>query len=235
MTSKLTLAEQIEMDKIHSYKDGLMHYNTLAIYDYIHDKFTPRNKKRAFRKIISDNIYKDKNMPMNKYFYEITYLNYVIKDTIEKFRYVFPKTEVRKSNIDGLGLFAKEDIQKNKIITFYPVHYLLGDKLNYMSKFYLSNDIITSNLSMETFNVRDYILTGQEVELLAIGGHPKMYKDYENGHMINHSDDANSYFQLVNGDDNYLCNIWMIISTKDIKEGEEITVNYGPRWNKILK
>ncbi len=230
--SKFTEAEQLEFDDIHKFcEKGSLDKNYLAIYDFISDKFTLVNKKNAFAKIIQKIMNKEMCGICNKCYYEVIYINEIIKLTIDTFRNTFPLTEVKQSNIHGHGVFAKENIAKNRIITFYPVHYII-DSESKNGAVYLSPEI--SDLQMNTFKISDYILTGPEIELLQIGGHPEMYKEFQNGHIINHSNKANTFFRLVNGNKDCLCNVWLIVSTRDIKKGEELTVNYGPRWNKIL-
>jgi len=91
---------------------------------------------------------------------------------------------IKKSGIDGLGLFADQDIKHG------------------------------TNLGMS------HVAIGSGIIRTPMGG------------FINHSNDPNTLkIELkINGEDDPLLKIatkkWNLIATKDIKEGEELTVRY---------
>lgn len=156
------------------------------------------------------------------------------------------KVEVRKSNIHGNGVFAKQDIKKNEIVTFYPVDilqlYLSDDEqIGFFSDRYLKKfgkDINRSNLYKYSCNNKNIIL-----------GEPS-FIDNNNyiGHIINdvatHDKTKSSikkYKKLSNKANcgfynlleyNELC--IPVIVEKDIKKDEELLISYGvPYWNNI--
>jgi hypothetical protein len=195
-----------------------------ALKENIAAFFTKEKKEEGFKKIIKDII--DGELPngiMKKEYFELIYNNYILILSINLYKNIrmFPKTKVSESPIHGKGLFTLEYIGKENIITFYPIHYMIDKKSN---DIFVSYDILLRNISMDGFPLSKYLLTGDQN--LAIGGHPELYEDYKNGHMINHSNKPNAYFEKVYTIDN-ACNIWMVIASKPIKKGSEILVNYG--------
>lgn len=195
-----------------------------------------RKKKKSIKDIITYNIQEDEPEKNHKAYYEILFCEDIFINILKEFGDKLPQLIVKKSNIHGNGVFALQDIPKGTLTTFYPVHFIFTDDVVSCEnkqvgvKMFVS-PILDENLINENFFkvAQDYLLSGSQKELFKIGGHPQLYEDYQNGHIINHSKNANSYFQLVNGPNNN-CNIWMIISTRNIKNGEELTVNYGPRY-----
>jgi hypothetical protein len=185
------------------------------IKDEISSIYTTKNKHIMFKQIIADFI-KGPNL-CNKFLYEMEMSDRVMDYIINKYKNI-PKTKVAKSNIHGNGLFALETIKKGNFVTFYPMHVIQNGNLIYKSP---------KIISLPDFNIHKYLLAGPEQELFSISAHPNLYEDHKNGHIANHSDNANVYYQLITRD-GFRCNIWGLVSIKDIKKGEEITADYGP-------
>lgn len=211
---------------------GITNEDSLIVYDTVAHFFTESQKKEGIKGIISSLI---KSVPerkelFNKVYYEVYYTNVVMDAVIEANKSCFPKTVVKASPIHGNGVFASQNIKKGTLVTFYPAHYM---KESGTGTLYPCNKIILSDLE-PNFNLNTYTITGHEKELYDVIGHPQVHENHKNGHIINHSSDSNTYYQLFNGNRDYKCNIWGIISTKDIKKGTELTVDYGPRAEKLL-
>ncbi len=228
---KLTKKEYDNLHKGEHYCDD----RTLMYRKYIMSQMTPELKDPFYRRIIKELLESKDNENMmgfaNKYYCELLYSNHIINKFIEKYKTELPKLEVRPSKIHGNGLFAKESIERDHFITFYPMHYVSEDS----GKTYISNELVKSGHDMTSFDFdpRKYMLTGAEKELFNIGGHPKLYTDHQNGHIANYNRKENAYFGLVR-DKNNMSNIWMLISTKFIDTDDEILVDYGPRTAGII-
>ena len=114
--------------------------------------------------------------------------------------------DVRQSQIHGLGLFAKRDIIKNTIVTFYD-----GERIDWK----------------EANNLPDkrYLRTvahGHEV----IDGIKMRIDGFGAGSLINHSNAPNCIF-IVRND-----NVW-VKAKRGLLQDEEMTVNYGRGyWNR---
>ncbi len=202
---------------------------TINYRRWITDCFEPEIKNKYIRIIIEDLIKDDNPGFANKYYCELIYNNMVLEKFLDEYSNQLPKLEVKKSKIHGNGLFSKCEIERDHIVTFYPIHYIRGDG----NRTYLSSVIMENGCKMESFNMNKYILTGREKELVQIGGHPEIYENYRNGHIANHSKRPNAYFALVrNGD--IMTNIWMLIAIKFIDIGDEILVDYGPRAQAMI-
>jgi hypothetical protein len=187
------------------------------LYDAIGQYFQEDVKRDAIRSIIKTLMERSSGSEcFTKCFYELVYLNDVINKVTKLYR--LPKLVVSKSKIHGNGVFAEEDIKKGTIVTIYPVHFIIED----WHKVYVSPEILNTMEDKVPSDIHKYLLTGKEDEVL--------YKDYQNGHIINHNNRPNTYFQLVNPDNKFMCNVWVIISIKGIKKGEELTVDYGPKF-----
>lgn len=152
--------------------------------------------------------------------------------------------EVRKSNVHGNGVFAKQNIKKNDILTFYPVDIL---KLR-----------VEDNLYIASFSKRYLKIYGQEYENKfehyqyctpdnnIIVGCPD-FIDNNNyiGHIINdiskHNKTKNSIKEYENNSEKcnailYNCckyNLYVpVLANRDIFKDEEIFVSYGVQyWN----
>lgn len=112
------------------------------------------------------------------------------------------KTKLKESKIDGIGLFANQDILKGSAI------WRLNDGLSYNKYTKEEWDDLKRNLSPESFgqiSKYSYILKGED----------NYNVDLDDSRFINHSDGPNS---VISGGN--------LIAVKDIKDGEEITMNY---------
>lgn len=107
------------------------------------------------------------------------------------------KTSIRKSEIQGNGLFAEEDIPKDKVIwTFLP---------NF-DRVYTEDEIrALPEIAREYMKHYTYQING------------KIIFSADNDRFTNHSDDANTTV-LPNGD---------FVAVRDIPRGSEMTVNYN--------
>lgn len=117
--------------------------------------------------------------------------------------------EVKNSGIHSRGLFAKQDIKKDTEIIQYGGE--LVSKKESEKRIYKKYDEAEKN--PET-NGENYVFELNEEQ--DIDG------DFEwnIGKFANHSCSPNTEFIDIGGE------IW-IVSTKDIKQGEELTINYG--------
>lgn len=160
------------------------------------------------------------------------------------------KVEVKKSKIHGYGVFAKKNILKDKLITFYP-----GDIIEYLpNKDRGINDHITGVFHSKRF-VKQFGTTCDKKfrnndyaydinKNYTIIGSPYFKKDSNYmGHFINDGAKSNStnksneiYKTITTLKAN--CKFYnlkedlhiAIISTKKIKKGEELFISYGIRY-----
>lgn len=117
------------------------------------------------------------------------------------------KTKLRESKIDGIGLFADQDILKNAAI------WRSNDKLSYNEYTKKEWNNLEKHLSPESFqqiNKYSYILKGENTRNV----------DLDDARFINHSEKPNTL--ISNGN---------LIAAEDIKSGEEITMNYFNEYN----
>lgn len=191
-------------------------------YDIMDDIKNLKNIKKDVVKVMIIRVMNNKmNTLLNKVCYDMHYIDIVMDNIIKKYKKKLPKTVLHKSPIHGNGIFALEDIPKGSFITFYPVHYIIQD-----SRCYVSQKVFEKYESeAPPDNIQRYFLSGPQMELYTVAGHYKIQEDYKYGHIINHSTNANAYYQLANGD--LTNNIWMIISLKNIKKGEELFISYN--------
>lgn len=112
------------------------------------------------------------------------------------------KTKLKESRIDGIGLFADQDISKSSAI------WLSNDKLSYNEYTKEEWNDLKRNLNPESFEQikkYSYILKGENTYNV----------DLDDARFINHSDDPNTL--IIGGN---------LIAIKDIGCGEEITMDY---------
>lgn len=103
------------------------------------------------------------------------------------------------SNFGGRGVFSSEDISKGSLIEICPVIVLPKEELPVIHKTRLHDY---------------YFLWGVKQDMCAIAlGYGSLY---------NHTIDSNAHYELNVADDTI-----EIVAVKDIKAGEEITVNYN--------
>jgi len=165
---------------------------------------------------------------------------------ITKLSFNLDKVYIKKSKIHGNGLFAKNNINKNDIITFYPCDLLLyypdknRDKNNHKVGVLTNED--TNKKLLELFNNNRYIYYDYKYDVNesysiigfseinnnssylghlcndSVRGHTKKDKEiYENITMLK----SNAIFYNI-------CDcIIAVVALKDIKIDEEILVPYG--------
>jgi uncharacterized protein len=104
---------------------------------------------------------------------------------------------IGNSHIDGQGLFAAQDIAKGTRIIAY-----IGEKISRRES---ARRLEAGNAYIFHLNYR-YALDGKTLENTA--------------RYINHSCDPNCQVEKTNG------TLW-IVASRDIKEGEELSYNYG--------
>lgn len=161
--------------------------------------------------------------------------------------------EIRKSNIDGRGLFATRDINKGEIVTYYPEH--LNIVNNNIS--FLPSDIIDSMIKVGDFKFLEEchknsiepddlpLLIAKKLKRYVLGtriGNPYIYDDLKYvGHMINDGayiapnitpteDDIKRY--IIGSCMKLNCGLSTdnVIAIRDIKKDEEILTNYGFKY-----
>jgi len=115
------------------------------------------------------------------------------------------KVSVKKSNIHGLGLFAKEDIKKNQLIAEYKGEKISGEEGNKRS-------IDDDNPFIMCFD-DEIDIDGSCAENLT--------------KFVNHSCDYNVTFEVI--DDKMWC-----IALRDISSGEELTTDYEMDCHELL-
>jgi len=158
------------------------------------------------------------------------------------------KIEIRDSKIHGKGLFAKEDIKKNSIITCYPIHALvLKSKKKQRTVFKNESEKFEINFNYALNVKKNVKYKGKKYHVIAIGNPKKINKTIFLGHMINDSSSfkiENENITLnelktiigkycINSKNN--CKIQCIfdsyfhciVASKDIKRDEELFASYG--------
>ncbi len=159
------------------------------------------------------------------------------------------KIYIKKSNVHGLGVFAKEQIKKGTIITLYPPHYVVlypngrSKKNEQVIKGLIKSDIvIDNNLEYECVLHNQYHFDIDES--YSICGDRQIINDMNFvGHMLNdgagypfkndyNKKDFNLYNELSieknNSKFDIIDNIYVvIITTKDINIDDEILTAYG--------
>ncbi|MFH1648978.1 MAG: SET domain-containing protein-lysine N-methyltransferase [Candidatus Woesearchaeota archaeon] len=122
---------------------------------------------------------------------------------------ILPKVIVEKSRIHATGVYADQDIKKGQRVIEY-----VGDRITKEESEIRSERIFDEAMKDPDANGRVYIFTLDETH--DIDGSP----DYNRAKYINHSCSPNCEADIIEG------RIW-ILATKDIKQGEELTYNYG--------
>lgn len=113
---------------------------------------------------------------------------------------VLPRVRRRRSSLHGLGVFALEDIPKNKRIIAYT-----GEKISHKESLRRERRYIKNG------NIWCFKLNNRWVIDASVGGNDARF--------INHSCTPNCYTQIVDG------TIW-VRAAKSIKAGDELTYNY---------
>ncbi len=112
----------------------------------------------------------------------------------------YPRIERRQSALHGWGVFALQDIPKNKRIIAYT-----GERIS------SAESLKRERRYLKTGNIWCFKLTSRTVIDGHVGGNDSRY--------INHSCTPNCYTQIIDGI------IW-VRAAKTIRKGEELTYNY---------
>lgn len=159
---------------------------------------------------------------------------------------------VMKSEISGLGVFAKKNISKQDIITFYPAHYVIvpdgvNENGNIIVRAKLSEAVISRGY---TFDIKFYDSYSTKINsYYSIAGDPRIHN---RGGFIGHMCNDGGMYHLTEKNDEAkheyntmkenICNADIvvkpyinelaaaIIASRDIKSGEEILVPYGYKY-----
>jgi len=142
------------------------------------------------------------------------------------------KVYIKKSKVDGLGVFAKEDLKKGEIVSMYPSDIV---RIYHGKQYY------------EQYNVycNDYRYA-YKTELCTIMGVPSLI-DNTNlvGHIVNDycktdGSETQNYIYNHLTHENRNCKYYpyhifiLIVTTKDIKKGDELFVPYGIDYWSII-
>lgn len=166
-------------------------------------------------------------------------LHYVINEKLDKV-YIGP------SRLHRNGVFAKRDISKGEIITFYPAHYIFETKIK---KRQIQPRIVVSYLNSQITPINDDIrnrYTYQISPYLSVCGDPNVFNDTTFvGHIVNdgistksirynkREEDIYNQISLLRNNSEYrdikkMC--VAIVAINDILKDEEILVSYSYRY-----
>ena len=147
--------------------------------------------------------------------------------------------EIRKSCIHGNGVFATSDIPTGSIITFYPVH-----------GFFISGNLCIIKQS-SFFTEYDWSVYQHEIDnnLSIIGDPTQIENKLLLGHMFNDAigntftslteegitNGINEYYEQLYKNNcfvriNNQFGVVYIITSKDVKQDEELTISYQPTY-----
>lgn len=118
-----------------------------------------------------------------------------------KKKLIIPPVQIKQSNLHGYGVFATRDIQQDELIE--ECHTLIFEGS--------SHEITARELLSYVFAWREK----PSASALPLGY----------GSIYNHSKEHNATWHV-----DYDCKIIRFKALRNIKEGEEITVNYGAEW-----
>lgn len=121
--------------------------------------------------------------------------------------FISNKIEVKKSQIEGRGVFAKEDIKSNEVI-----------EISHFTTLKQPFSQIDDKLKEYVFSWPKNVWGGKSV---IVWGFASIY---------NHSDNNN--VDWVTDEEN---NLFKFFTIKDIKKGEEICSDYGEAYKKVVK
>lgn len=133
--------------------------------------------------------------------------------------------EIKESKImkSGKGVFTKIDIPKGSTITYYSPEYIFTNECIYThDKIIKEKDKI-----LEIFNkYEDYVI--RHYKTLVIGSDMYISPDYV-GHLLN--DKGYKFGKRYKPElNNCMFDQLKLVSTRDIKKGEELYVNYGTEY-----
>jgi hypothetical protein len=117
------------------------------------------------------------------------------------------------------GVFSNSNIKNNNVVTFYPcdVVTMTVDSQNIIIN---SNRLLSKNKNVEINDINSKFLMVSE-NIKVQGDPDEITNSNYLGHLINHSDTPNCKIFILK------TNIVCIVSTRDIKKDEEITVSYN--------
>jgi len=121
--------------------------------------------------------------------------------------FISDKIEVKPSPVSGMGVFAKKDIKNNEIIE--NCHFTILEQ---------SFPKIDDKLKEYVFSWPKTVWGGKSVVVWGFGS------------IYNHS--KNNNVDWITDEEN---NLFKFFTVRDIKMGEEIFINYGEAYEKIVK
>jgi hypothetical protein len=159
--------------------------------------------------------------------------------------------EVKDSSIHGKGVFAKNNIDANQVVSLYPCHGLIKENLKYYCE-----EKNSGEYGDLLFNTNKYMIQLNRMgSRVFIYGNPYIQDEGSVGHLINDSYKNVSELKHLHKHNMKLClkymldavksnNCTLVLSndyvyvktTKDINKGEELFTHYGfPYWCSELK
>ena len=156
--------------------------------------------------------------------------------------------EIKNSSIHGKGVFAKNNINANQVVSLYPCHGIINGELKYCEEKNSGDyDLL--------FNPNEYKIKLKRGSDIFIYGNPYVQDESLVGHLINDSYKDVSDFKNLNKHNIKICLKYMLNSiksdnctlvqcndyvyvktTKYINKGEELFTHYGyPFWCSELK
>jgi hypothetical protein len=158
--------------------------------------------------------------------------------------------EVKNSDIHGKGVFAKNNIDANQVVSLYPCHGIIKKNVKYYCE-----EKNSGEYGDLLFNSRDYMIPLKRTDRVFIYGNPYIQDEGSLGHLINDSYKNVSDLKHLNKHNMKLSLKYMLDSvksnnctlvqsndyvyvktTKYINKGEELLTNYGfPYWCSELK
>jgi hypothetical protein len=157
--------------------------------------------------------------------------------------------EIKESIIHGKGVFAKQSIPANQVIGIYPCHAIYQKQNGQI----ICSDLLKQIPHLNTSNITNGQYHFNLDNNISIIGCPQMANDLFFGHMINDFISDPTFFENIQSDNidsvnkaicNYLLrhpqetnciyvlgpNIVYIKTIKDITEGQELFIAYGPQY-----
>lgn len=177
---------------------------------------------------------------------KISYDELKINILMKNIPFGIDKCYVKSSKIHGLGVFSKEKIHKNEIITFYPGHWVISYLCENPEIGKESDILIFHNEEVEKRKLKydDFLRIDYNFAIdryYGICGDPRIYDDPSYlGHMINdgveghHKKDMELYYTVSKDKNNAIYknigNVGFcvaIVALRDIEPDEEILISYG--------
>jgi len=160
--------------------------------------------------------------------------------------------KVGKSNVHGNGVFATEDISKDTVITFFPIHCLIdksdSNPAGEVPSYYATKNVFDVNTEENIFEINLSYKMDISNEYCAFGDPNKTSDPELLGHIINDStsfktnkSDAKSIKNevcryILSSNNNSVMTIYdeyglfYVKATKDIKKGDEILMSYSMKY-----